>query len=101
MDQQRSATLAVRAFRLLISPRMSTLAEIEEVLPNLTAAELLQLEHSIREQIERQQDVRAHEETAGAWQPPRPRRLGMRALTAAQLRDLARGDEAVRGLPTA
>ena len=29
------------------------------------------------------------------WSPPKPRRLGCRPLNAAQLRDLARGDEEV------
>jgi hypothetical protein len=43
--------------------------------------------------------VAAPQTTGQEWHPPQPRRLGVRPLTAEQLRNLARADEDGRGLP--
>jgi hypothetical protein len=45
------------------------------------------------------ESVAASQATLEEWRPPQPRRLGVRRLTAEQLRDLARADEDDRGLP--
>jgi hypothetical protein len=39
-------------------------------------------------------------DNTATWNPPRPRRLGVRALTAEDLRDIARAEEDERGLRT-